>query len=176
MMSPSTRRSSRAVAVATVLSTVLPSLPAAATQITLGWDPSPSQGVAGYRVFYGTRSGDYPSNVDAGASTSVTIGGLQTNQAYYFTVASYDASGNQSSLSSEVSVGSGASAGTGGTGGTGTTGGGAAGGAAPSAASGGGGGCASDPAQRPDISLAALVFAAAARFGLRRRRTGRPTR
>jgi Fibronectin type III domain len=159
-------RSLRAAVLVAALAAAGSSLPAAAVQITLGWDASPSPGVAGYRVFYGTSSGFYSSKVDAGNATTVAIGGLQPNQAYYLTVASYDAAGNQSALSSEVSTGA-ATAG-------GGSGGGAPGAAAPAAAT-GGGGCAFDPAQTPDVTLAMLFLAAVLRCAVQRRRAGRPS-
>lgn len=69
---------------------------------TLGWSPSTSTGVAGYKVYYGTSSGNYTQSVDAGAQTSAGISGLQLGQQYYFAVKSYDAQGNQSAFSKEL--------------------------------------------------------------------------
>ena len=59
-------------------------------QVTLEWDPITHPDLAGYRVHCGTSSGDYGLfSVDVGKWTSCATGGLQDNQAYYFTVTAY---------------------------------------------------------------------------------------
>ena len=49
---------------------------ASAVQITLAWDSNVESDVAGYIVYYGTRSGDYDFDVDVGDYDSITISGL----------------------------------------------------------------------------------------------------
>ncbi len=82
--------------------------------------------LAGYRVYYGTSSGEYTQVQDAGNVTEQTLDNLTDGQTYYFAVTAYDHSGNESGYSNEVSklIGT-------------TTGG---GGSSPSSG-GGGGGC-----------------------------------
>ena len=60
--------------------------------------------LAGYRVYYGTSSGNYTSTIDVPGATALTytISGLPTNT-YYVIVKAYDSSNNESSASSEVS-------------------------------------------------------------------------
>jgi hypothetical protein len=60
--------------------------------------------LAGYRVYYGTSSGNYTStiNVPGGTTLSYTISGLPTST-YYVMVKAYDSSNNESSSSGEVS-------------------------------------------------------------------------
>ena len=60
--------------------------------------------LAGYRVYYGTTSGNYTSTIDVPGATALTytISGLPTNT-YYVIVKAYDSSNNESSASSEVS-------------------------------------------------------------------------
>ena len=76
--------------------------------ITLAWDAptnsdgSPLLNVAGYNVHYGTTSGNYDKTANAGTLTSCTITGLAPGT-YYMAVTCYDASGNESSYSNEVS-------------------------------------------------------------------------
>jgi hypothetical protein len=75
---------------------------ACAVQITLAWDSNVEPDVAGYIVYYGTRSGDYDFDVDVGDYDSITISGLVEDVMYYFTVTAYDAEGNESDFSEEI--------------------------------------------------------------------------
>ncbi|MBK7549801.1 MAG: fibronectin type III domain-containing protein [Rhodoferax sp.] len=62
---------------------------------------------AGYRVYYGTSSGSYVqvrgAGLNAGPTATYTVTGLQSGQRYYFAVTAYDAAGNESTYSAEVS-------------------------------------------------------------------------
>ena len=69
----------------------------------LAWDSSPGGGVAGYRVYVGTTSGNYASSVEAGNATTTTISGLAVGTTYFFAVKAYDASGVESPFSNEIS-------------------------------------------------------------------------
>ena len=71
--------------------------------LELEWNPSVSTNVAGYDVFYGTNSGVYPYEIDAGNSTSAVITNLIPGMTYYFAATAYDASGDQSPFSPEIS-------------------------------------------------------------------------
>jgi hypothetical protein len=76
---------------------------AAAANLTLAWDP-PSDGVAiGYVIYYGTASHSYTQQVNVGNATSFAVSGLASATTYYFSVRAYDAAGNLSSFSEEVS-------------------------------------------------------------------------
>ena len=82
--------------------------------ITVLWSPSIDRDVAGYLLFYGTRSQSYfgadsstgPSPIDVGNATNVTLEGLENGKLYYIAVVAYDASlpAHQSSFSAELSV------------------------------------------------------------------------
>lgn len=76
---------------------------AQASSITLAWDPSPSSGVAGYTVFYGTQAGSYTVSVDVGPATTWTTTLLADDRPYYFAVQAYTSNGLVSPLSSSVS-------------------------------------------------------------------------
>jgi len=76
--------------------------PAAAQNIILEWDASNSPDVTGYNLYYGTNSGSYPVKIDAGDSTSVTISNLLAGVTYYFVATAYDANGDESAYSNEV--------------------------------------------------------------------------
>lgn len=82
----------------------------ASTTASLSWDApdanidgSPVSDVAGYRVYYGTSSGNYTSSVDIGLANAAVIESLTPGTTYYFVVTVYDTSGNESAYSSEVS-------------------------------------------------------------------------
>ena len=72
-------------------------------QVTLAWDANTSSGIAGYKVYYGTSSGSYPSVIDVGNNTTYTVLNLQNGTTYYFAVTDYDISGNESGYSNQVS-------------------------------------------------------------------------
>jgi hypothetical protein len=74
------------------------------SNVILGWNASASPNVAGYHVYYGTTSGIYSYKVDAGNATSVTISNLTSGVTYYFAATAYDASGDESQFSGEVSL------------------------------------------------------------------------
>jgi hypothetical protein len=63
--------------------------------------------VAGYRVYYGTAPRSYlqtrGSGVNTGSTTNFTASGLTSGRVYYFAVTAYDAAGNESGYSAEVS-------------------------------------------------------------------------
>jgi hypothetical protein len=73
----------------------------------LSWTPSTDADVLGYRVYYGTASRAYDqprgSGLDAQGATRFVVQNLTRGQRYYFAVTSYDAAGNESVFSAEVS-------------------------------------------------------------------------
>ena len=77
---------------------------AEAAAMTLSWDPNRDAAV-GYRVFWGTRPGQYTRVVDVGANTSFQFEGPNPPTIYYFSVRAYDARGNESAPSIEVNTG-----------------------------------------------------------------------
>jgi hypothetical protein len=54
-------------------------------------------------VYQGTTAGSYGPSIDIGNGTTYTASNLQTGLTYYFAITAYDASGNESSPSNEVS-------------------------------------------------------------------------
>ncbi len=76
--------------------------------VTLVWDApttnadgTPLTDLAGYKIYYGQRSGIYTHSIDVKSSTTATIGGL-TSGHWCFAVTAYDTSGNESDYSKEV--------------------------------------------------------------------------
>jgi fibronectin type 3 domain-containing protein len=76
---------------------------AQAGQATLAWDASSPAGVIGYKLYYGTSSGNYSQSIDVGNSTSYTVSNLTDGQTYYFAAKAYDSAGNLSGYSNEAS-------------------------------------------------------------------------
>jgi len=76
---------------------------ARANNLNLSWSPSPSPNLAGYRVYYGTSSGSYSYQIDAGNATSEIIPNLAPGTTYYIAATAYDAAGNESPVSDEMS-------------------------------------------------------------------------
>ena len=78
---------------------------ACAGQVTLGWDKSTESDVVGYKVYYGTASGNYTQNVTIASPNiiSCTILNLLNGQKYYFAATTYKSNLVQSDYSAEVS-------------------------------------------------------------------------
>ncbi|MHC4687385.1 MAG: CFI-box-CTERM domain-containing protein [Planctomycetota bacterium] len=75
-----------------------------ASSLTLAWDPNPEPDLAGYKVYYGTRSGDYDVAIDVGDAIQYTVWGLEPETRYYLALTAYDTSWNESDFSWEVSA------------------------------------------------------------------------
>jgi len=88
------------------LAFLLPLFPtiASAAQVTLAWEAPQHPGVAGYKLYYGYVRDSYEGAIDVGTETTYTLTDLDDGQPYYFTVAAYDANGEQSELASEVAL------------------------------------------------------------------------
>ncbi len=85
-----------------------------ASTATLSWNVNTESDLAGYKIYYGIskRTGDcppagYPEKIDVGKTAmpdkpSYKIENLENGQTYYFSVTSYDTSGNESCFSDEM--------------------------------------------------------------------------
>lgn len=69
---------------------------------TLMWPASTDPSVTGYKVYYGTASGNYTHSIDVGLATSATISNLIAGTRYYFAAKAYNASGVESPPSNEI--------------------------------------------------------------------------
>ena len=74
----------------------------AVRSVTLQWELSPSPGVAGYYIYYGTESGVYPQRLTLDDVGMATIPGLEEGVTYYFVVTAFNESGDESEPSNEV--------------------------------------------------------------------------
>ena len=71
-------------------------------QVTLQWDPNLEADVAGYKVYYGTSSGQYQYSLDVGKTTLCTLSALQDGTPYYFAATAYDTAHAESDFSPEI--------------------------------------------------------------------------
>jgi hypothetical protein len=79
-------------------------LPAAdAAQVELEWDPNTEPELAGYKVYWGTSSGNYASSKDVGKTTACIVTGLDEGKTYYFAATAYDGDNNESDYSNQIS-------------------------------------------------------------------------
>lgn len=94
------RRFAAALMLALVL--LLAGTAAQAAQVTLRWNASPEENIAGYVVHFGTRSGQYDQNIDVGKAQRVTISDLEPGRTYYFAATAYDIYGFSSDVGEEL--------------------------------------------------------------------------
>jgi len=74
--------------------------------VTLSWQPPADNGgspIIGYKIYYGTSSGNYTTNITVGNISSYTITGLTNGQKYYFAVSAINGVG-EGPRSNEVSA------------------------------------------------------------------------
>ncbi len=81
-----------------------------AGQAIISWDPPTTNAdgstltdLAGYKLYYGTSTGNYSTVITVGNVTTYTVLGLNDNITYYFATTAYDFSGNESTFSNKVS-------------------------------------------------------------------------
>jgi hypothetical protein len=82
----------------TILFTFSTQSPAA--QVTLAWDANTEPDLAGYKLYYGTSSGNYSNHIDVGNVTSYTMT-LGPGIIYHFAVTAYNST-LESSFSNEI--------------------------------------------------------------------------
>lgn len=68
----------------------------------LVWNPSPSPDVSGYRIYQGSQSGTYTSQVDVGNVTTYQPPGVDWSKSQFFAVQAYTTSGLTSALTPEA--------------------------------------------------------------------------
>jgi PKD repeat protein len=82
---------------------VLPVLASSALagSLNLAWDAV--TGASGYRLAYGTTSGNYSASLDTGSKTVATVSGLTEGARYFFAVQAYDST-RTSAYSNEINA------------------------------------------------------------------------
>lgn len=71
--------------------------------VTLAWNPSPANNIAGYRLYLGLFSHNYATMLDVGATTNASLSNLSPGTTYFFAVTAYDTNGLESPFSGEIS-------------------------------------------------------------------------
>jgi hypothetical protein len=79
--------------------------PAESASLGLAWNPSADPMVAGYMIHYGGQSRHYTKTVRVKGrlTSSAVIDNLEEGKAYYFVVTAYNAKGQESTYSPEIS-------------------------------------------------------------------------
>jgi len=75
----------------------------AGPSVTLAWNPSAANNIAGYRLYLGLSSHNYAASLDVGASTNATLSNLTPGTNYFFAVTAYDTNLLESEFSGEIS-------------------------------------------------------------------------
>jgi len=95
----STSRFLRLVALLALV--LIPARLEASGQVILAWDPTPDPDIAGYSIFYGGASGQYPNRIDVvGTQWTLTL----PDGTHYIAVQAYTLGGVRSGLSNELTV------------------------------------------------------------------------
>jgi len=68
--------------------------------VIVSWSPNSESDLAGYKIYYGV--GSFTKVIDAGNTTSYSIGDLKAGETYQFAVTAYDDSKNESDFSNTV--------------------------------------------------------------------------
>ena len=73
--------------------------------VTVTWIiPGTGSAPTGYKVKYGTSSGNYTATVDVGKATQKTITGLSNGTTYYFVVTAYDSAGESANSNEKTGL------------------------------------------------------------------------
>ena len=87
--------------IAAVAGSMILSTASAEVSLSLSWAPHAENNIVGYRVHYGTESGNYTASLDAGNSTAITLSGLESGEVYYCSLSAYNIFGLESPKSIE---------------------------------------------------------------------------
>ncbi len=72
--------------------------------LELAWNPNGDGVTTGYKVHYGTTSGDYDRSLDVGSACEAWVPDLEVGRRYYFAVTAYGEDGLESPHSAELSA------------------------------------------------------------------------
>ena len=96
-------RAARAIMKAFLTSLILFSVALGHAQsVTLAWSPSPSPGVVGSKLYWGTNSGHYIFCRTNGLETNATVKLSPLYSRWFFAITAFDGDGDESDFSNEV--------------------------------------------------------------------------
>lgn len=75
-----------------------------AAEVGIIWDPNNEPDIAGYKVYYGTKSRTYGNSINVGNVTSYVLSNLNLDTIYFLAVTAYDTNGLESDFSEEIGV------------------------------------------------------------------------
>lgn len=75
-----------------------------AADVALAWNANTESNLSGYKIYYGTSSGNLNNSVNVGKVTTYTVTGLPLGVTYYFAATAYNTAGNESGYSNIVST------------------------------------------------------------------------
>jgi hypothetical protein len=87
----------------TLLVLCLMTVSAHARSLALAWEPNSEEDVVGYKLHYGTESGNYTAVLNLGTELACSLHDLPENTTYYFAVTAYNSFGIESDFSEELS-------------------------------------------------------------------------
>lgn len=97
-----------AFALAITLTTFIPVVAKAAIvpapAVSLTWNPNPEANLAGYKLHFGSSSGNYTTVLDVGPVPSAPLPPMILGQTYYVALSAYDTDGRDGPLSAELVV------------------------------------------------------------------------
>ena len=73
-----------------------------AAPVNLTWNPNPESDITGYKVHFGTTSGNYTQVIDVQGQNFAQLPQLFLGNTYYLAVSAYNAAGQESPRSSEL--------------------------------------------------------------------------
>lgn len=73
-----------------------------ADSVTLAWDANTEPDLAGYKIYWGFKSREYPNVVDVGNVTEHTITTIPAWVLVFYAATAYDTDGNESGYSEEI--------------------------------------------------------------------------
>jgi hypothetical protein len=79
-------------------------VPGMAATILVSWNANTETDLEGYRIYYGTQSGQYGAPINVGNTTSYLSTVPDDGTTYYIALTAYDETGNESDFSEEVSL------------------------------------------------------------------------
>ncbi len=73
-------------------------------ELLINWEPASGNNILGYKIYYGTESGSYDTNLDVGNVVNYAIAGLIEGMQYFVVVTAYNNRGMESNFSNEQSA------------------------------------------------------------------------